>query len=121
MTYNRILVIAPDTDLRHSLKFALEAEHFEVTGRVSIGAQLVPGDYDCAIVDHHGLGEDLAKAATFVAAFAPVILLANRSHSLSSSVFRTIVKPHLGSTVIDAVHDALSSIEDGAPAGPLVR
>ena len=108
MPSKRVLVIAPDTDLRHSLRFALEAEHFEVTDRVSISAQLIPVDYDCAIVDHHGLGERLDQATTFVAAFAPVILLANRSHNLSPSVFRTIVKPELGSTVIKAVHDALA-------------
>jgi hypothetical protein len=113
MPHNRILVIAPDTDLRHSLRFALEAEHFDVTGRASIGARLMPGEYDCAIVDHHGLGADIEEARTFVTAFAPVILLANRAHELSSSVFKTIVKPDLGSKVIEAVHDALLHSQDG--------
>ena len=117
MPSKRILVIAPDTDLRQSLTFALEAEHFAVTKRASIGARLVPGDYDCAIVDHHGLGEDLEKAKVFVAAFAPVVLLANRSHNLSPRVFRTILKPGLGSAVIDAVHAALAHPRDNSVVG----
>ncbi len=103
MSPKRILVIAPDSDLRHSLRFALEAEGFKATMRTGIDAPLTPADYDCVILDHHGLDEYPAAADAFVADFAPVILLANRQHRLSSRVFMTLVKPDLGSSVIDAV------------------
>ena len=102
-----ILVIAPDSDLRHSLSFALEAEHYRVSWLASIGAKPVPGTYDCVIIDHHALGSDLLAAKAFIAAFQPVILLANLPHELSSLAFRTILKPHLGAPLIEAVRAAL--------------
>jgi DNA-binding response OmpR family regulator len=104
----RILVVAPEGDLRQSLRFALEAEHFEVTWRASIGAKQMPSDYDCTVLDHNALGEDIAAARVFAFAFDPVILLANQPHELSASVFRTVLKPHLGAPLIDAVRDALT-------------
>ena len=107
MQSSHILVIAPDSDLRHSLRFALEAEHYKVSWLASIGAKPVPGTYDCVIIDHHALGSDLPAARAFIAAFQPVILLANRPHELSSLAFRTILKPHLGAPLIEAVHAAL--------------
>jgi hypothetical protein len=104
----QILVIAPDSDLRRSLRFALEAERFAVAWRAGIGATLSPGAYDCTIIDHDALGSDVAAARAFVRTFAPVILLANRPHELSSEVFRTLLKPGLGAPLIAAVHEALA-------------
>jgi hypothetical protein len=108
MSKPHILVIAPESDLKSSLHFALAAELFDVTWQASIGAKPVPGDYDCTIIDHHALGQDPAAAKRFAQAFAPVILLANRTHELSPFVFRTILKPHLGAPLIEAVRDALA-------------
>ena len=108
MPANRILLIAPQSDLKDSLRFALGAEHYDVTWRASIGAKLMPGDYDCTIIDHHGLGTDLAAAKRFTSAFKPVVLLANRTHELSPFVFQTIVKPGLGAPLMDAVRNAVS-------------
>lgn len=108
MSQARILIIAPEGELRHSLKFALEAELFDVTWRASIGARPVPGEYDCTVIDHHAIGGDLTAAQRFVAAFQPVILLANGPHDLSPFVFRTILKPHLGAPLVEGVRDALS-------------
>lgn len=105
---SRILVIAPENDLKRSLRFALEAELFDVTWRASIGARPTPGDYACTIIDHHALGEDAGAARRFVDAFAPVILLANGPHELSPFVFYTVLKPHLGAPLISAVHDAIA-------------
>jgi hypothetical protein len=109
MASPHVLIVAPDTTLRHSLRFALEAEHFQVSWRASLGAKPMPGEYDCTIVDHHALGGDLQAAETFLAAFKPVILLANGPHQLSPLVFRTILKPGLGAPVIQAVHDAIGT------------
>jgi hypothetical protein len=107
MPQAHILVVAPEGDLRHSLRFALEAELFDVTWLASIGARPVPGQYDCTIIDHHAIGEDLAAAKRFVAAFQPVVLLANAPHDLTPFVFRTILKPHLGAPLVEGVRDAL--------------
>lgn len=113
MSIPRILVIAPDTPLRHSLAFALTAEHLEVVWRASIGALVTPGDFGCTILDHHGLGSDIARARRFLKAFRPVILLANQAHELSPLAFRTLVKPGLGAPLIQAVRDALGSKREG--------
>ncbi len=105
----RILVVAPDLDLRRSLQFALEAEGYAVTCRTSIGATEVPDDFDCSVVDHHALGNDKASARTFLQAFQPVVLLANAEHALSTSAFRTVLKPHLGLALTNAIRDALET------------
>lgn len=109
MPTTRILIIAPAGDLERSLRFALEAELYAVTWRASIGALVMPDQYDCTIIDHHALGDDQAEARLFAEAFDPVILLANGPHPLSANTFRTITKPHLGPAVTAAVRDALSA------------
>lgn len=104
-----ILLVAPESDLRRSVEFALQAEGYDVTSRASIGAHERPA-YDCTVVDHHALGGNAAAAARFCAIFAPVVLLANQApHALSSRAFRTVLKPHLGAALTDAVRDALAS------------
>jgi len=103
----RILLVAPDSDLRKSVEFALQAEGYEVTSRASIGARERP-HYDCTIVDHHVLGNDPHAAADFCEIFEPVILLANQvPHALSPYAFRTVMKPLLGAPLTNAIHDAI--------------
>lgn len=105
----RILVIAPDEDLRRSIEFALGAEGHRVKWRSSIGATEMPGDFDCTVVDHHALGNNKAVARAFLEAFEPSILLANGPHDLSHLAFRTMLKPHLGAALTAAIHDALEA------------
>ena len=105
----RILLVAPDSDLRRSVEFALSAEGCEIISRASIGAREVPSDYDCTVLDHHAAGGDTVLAARFCRIFAPVVLLANQPiHPLSSDAFRTVVKPFLGAALTTAVRDALA-------------
>jgi hypothetical protein len=110
MHKTRILIIAPTSDLQRSLRFAVEAEQYDVTWRASIGATMRPDQFDCTIVDHHALGDDPSAARLFAEAFQPAILLANGPHPLSPFVFRTILKPHLGPAVTAAIRDALLSV-----------
>jgi CheY-like chemotaxis protein len=106
----RILLVAPDSDLRRSLEFSLTAEGYEVTSRASIGARERPDAFDCTVVDHHALGNDGRAAANFCSIFAPVILLANKlDHELSPSAFRTLLKPLLGAALTDAIYAALAT------------
>jgi len=112
---HRILLVAPDSDLRKSLEFALRAEGYEVTSRASIGARERPGAYDCTVIDHHALGNNRAVAAEFCIIFAPVILLTNhRNHPLSPWVSRTVLKPLLGAALIGAVRDAMAAARTNA-------
>ena len=104
---SHILIVAPDSDLRRSLEFALEAEGHEVTWRASIGAHELPNSYDCTVLDHHAVGKDLAEGAAFCEAFEPVILLANSSaHPLSPWAYSIILKPLLGPALVGAIQDA---------------
>jgi len=105
---SRILLIAPDSELRRSVEFALGAEGHDVTCRASIAAHERP-DYDCTVIDQHALGNDRKAASTFCSIFSPVILLASQtSHPLSPDVFRTLLKPQLGPALVGAVADAIA-------------
>jgi DNA-binding NtrC family response regulator len=111
----RILLVAPDSDLRKSLEFALQAEGYEVTSRASIGARERPGAYECTVIDHHALGNNSAAAADFCSVFAPVILLTNHpGHPLAPLAFRTLLKPLLGAALIGAVRDAMAAARSNA-------
>ena len=106
---HRILVVAPDLDLRRSLDFALGAEGYAVTSRASIAAPEITHDFDCTVVDHHALGDDKPVAQAFLRAFAPSILLANKAHEFSAIAFRTVLKPHLGPALIAAIREAIEA------------
>ena len=106
---HRILIVAPDFDLRRSLQFALEAEGYAVTWRAGIVESEMPHDFDCTVVDHHALGNDRTVAEAFLKAFEPSILLANNPHALSAAAFRTILKPHLGPALTAAIREAIET------------
>lgn len=106
----RILVIAPDTDLRHSLEFALAAEGYDVRWRSNISPLALSERADCVVLDHHATGPDLNAAIAFCTAAAPVILLANTApHPLSHWTFRTVLKPLLGPALTGAIRDAIDT------------
>jgi hypothetical protein len=112
MSYpGQILVIAPSADLRHSLRFALEAEGYGVTVRENTSGGLPPRiPYDCIVLDHHAAEADSEAARRLAIAFQPMVLLANSpSHPLSSLMFRTLLKPMLGPALANAVKDAVET------------
>jgi CheY-like chemotaxis protein len=104
---SRILLVAPDSDLRRSLEFALAAEGHEVTWQASTATHELPSKFDCTVLDHHAVGKDLRGGVAFCEAFRPVILLANFvPHLLSPSAFATIQKPLLGQALLSAIRQA---------------
>ena len=104
---SRILLVAPDSDLRRSLEFALAAEGHEVTWQASTATHELPSKFDCTVLDHHAVGKDLRGGVAFCEAFRPVILLANFvPHSLSPWVYSTVQKPLLGEALVAAIRDA---------------
>jgi CheY-like chemotaxis protein len=107
----RVLIIAPNTDMRQSLHFALESEGYSVTSRASIAeAAALPAGFDCTVLDHHAELVDRDGATAFCARVQPVILLANElPHRLSDAVFRTVMKPMLGPPLSVAVRQAIDS------------
>lgn len=107
----RVLIIAPSTDMRQSLHFALESEGYAVTAVAAIAeAAKLPQDFDCVVLDHHADLADREGALELCRRVYPVILLANAlPHRLSSLVFRTVLKPMLGPPLSVAVRQAIDS------------
>ena len=107
---SRLLLIAPDSDLRQSLEFALRAEGHEVNWGASVGTRGFPADFDCTVLDHHAVGNNLGAGRAFCEVFAPVILLANTAdHPLAPFAYNTILKPMLGPALIAAIAQATTS------------
>ena len=107
----RVLIIAPSTDMRQSLHFALESEGYAVTASSTIAETTsLPQTFDCTVLDHHAELVDRAGALELCSRVYPVILLANAlPHRLSSMVFRTVLKPMLGPPLSVAVRQAIDS------------
>lgn len=104
-----LLVVAPSSTFRNSLRFALEAEGYEVTAAASLRAVNPPSSFACAVVDHHALDDAGDDSPRVLAALAPVVLLANSpAHPLAAMSFRTLTKPTLGPALSDAVRAAIA-------------
>jgi DNA-binding NtrC family response regulator len=106
---SRLLLIAPDSDLRRSLEFALRAEGHDVSWRASLGARDLSSRFDCTVLDHHAIGTNMQEGTAFCRVFAPVILLANTGdHPLAPAAFMTVLKPLLGPALIEAIDRAVT-------------
>ena len=106
----RLLLVAPDTDLRRSLAFALEAEGFAVTIRDTPPARswLVSNRFDCTIVDQKALTGPDYEAIAFCIKAHPVVLLASRPHPwLVEWVAEIVDLPLAGNAVKSAVRHAI--------------
>lgn len=78
MPSGRLLLVAPDSDLRRSLVFALETEGFSVVSRdvPPTRSWLVANRFDCTIVDQKAfVGADYESIAFCIKAH-PVVLVA---------------------------------------------
>lgn len=105
-----ILVIAPDSDLRQSLQFALEAEGYAITACARMDDLPPSGGFDCTVLDHHAADVDRDAAIAFCDLFRPVVLLVNRvSHPLAAAAFCTVLKPMLGPALALAVDQAVGA------------
>lgn len=106
-----LLVVAPNATFRNSLRFALEAEGYDVTTTASLATLASPASrFDCSIIDHHALDGTGADGRRMLAAAAPVVLLANSpAHPLAALSFRTLTKPTLGAALSDAVRAAIAA------------
>lgn len=110
MAAGRVLVIAPDDDLRRSLVFALEAEGYHVTGRELLPdhSWVAENDFGCTVLDQKALtGPDYRSIAFCVKAY-PVVLLTARPHPwLVEWVSDIIEMPPRDNAILAAVRRAL--------------
>lgn len=106
-----LLVVAPSPTFRNSLRFALEAEGYDVTAAASMHEVDQPGSsFDCTVLDHHALDDAGAESRRILTEFEPVVFLANSpAHPMASLSFRTLTKPTLGPALSDAVRSAIAA------------
>lgn len=110
MSAGRLLVVAPDDDLRHSLVFALEAEGFEVTDRADIpsAAWTEANRFDCTVLDQKAVRDEAFEAIAFCIKAAPVVLLASRPLQwLTEWVAELVETPAIDNTLLIAVRLAM--------------
>lgn len=109
MPSGRLLIVAPDVDLRRSLEFLLEAEGHVVVSCAGI-AGVDTSNFDCTILDHRAILAPHGEMMAFCRKARPVILLAGSPLTwLTEEIFRVVQKPLLGQPLIAAVDEALRS------------
>jgi hypothetical protein len=110
MPAGRLLLVAPETDLRRSLVFALETEGYAVTVRDEppSRAWLVQNRFDCTIVDQKAFVGQPYEQIAFCIKAHPVVLLASPAHPwLVEWVAETIEFPLPANAVTLAVRQAM--------------
>src|SRR5262245_22259416 len=106
----RLLVVAPEGDLRRSVVFALEAEGHQVTtfDRPPSTHWLAHHRFDCTVLQQDALTGEAYEAVAFCIKAHPVVLIAARPHPwLIEWVSQVVDLPVLGNAVTDAVRDAI--------------
>lgn len=110
MASGRLLVIAPDNDLRGSLVFALEAEAYEVTAveRLPSLSWLSAQHFDCTVLDQKALAGEAYERIAFCIKAHPVVLLATHPLSwLVEWVSQIVEMPVAGNAISTAVRQAV--------------
>ena len=110
MSTGRLLLVAPDTDLRRSLAFALEVEGFAVTIRDTPPSRswLQTNRFDCTVVDQKALTGEQYEAIAFCIKAHPVVLLSNKPHPwLAEWVAEIVDLPLSENAVNTAIRQAM--------------
>ena len=112
MAAARLLLVAPDSDLRRSLAFALETEGYALTIRdlPPSRAWLTANGFDCTIVDQKSVVGAVHEAIAFCITAQPVVLLASAPHAwLVEWVAEVVDLPLMENAVSVAVSHAMHS------------
>ncbi|GLQ56630.1 hypothetical protein [Devosia nitrariae] len=110
MANGRILIVAPEIDLRRSLRFALEAEGYAVTDLPHI--KIPPPDlrYDCTVLDRKAAVGPQADIVDFCRRSDPVILLSEVGIPwLADSIAAVVERPVAGFSLVKAIAKATAS------------
>ena len=121
MASGRVLVVAPDSDLRGSLVFALEAEGFEATAKEQLPhlSWMTPGRFDCTVLDQTALSGEPYESIAFCIKAHPVVLLAARPLSwVVEWVSQIVDMPVAGNAISAAVRQALQNPSLGLVSKP---
>lgn len=114
MDSGRILVVAPDNDLRRSLTFALAAYGYAVTAQES-WPDNVADIFDCTVLDEHVMDKATTLSPALLSARRPVLLLAYSEEALANrAVTEVIAMPLKGEAVIQAVAAAIATARHNA-------
>ena len=107
MHRTRLLVIAPNTEFRKSLDFALSAEGYDVTSLPTLSGSH-PESFDLVVVHDAALAGEHDGAVTLLNRARASILLADKPMSLPQHRFSHYVQtPLLGPALTDAVQSTL--------------
>ncbi len=110
MAPGRILVIAPNSDLRASLAFALEAEGYYVTANEALPdpSWVASQGFDCTVLDQKALTGPEHESIAFCVKARPVVLLAARPFAwLVEWVSQIVEMPAIGNSMSTAVREAI--------------
>jgi hypothetical protein len=107
-----ILVVGPGNDLQRSVRFALEAEGFNVvtTPRLPLNDDAGLPAITCAVVDESALMDEM-WLADGISLDWPVVLLTDGFAPPWLSARHTLVKPLLGGQLVEAVAECVESAE----------
>lgn len=109
MATGRLLIIAPDADLRRSLEFLLVAEGYSVTSHADISDISTTQTFACTIVDHQAISNQREEMRAFCQRARPIVLLAGSTPLwLAEQAFRVVQKPLLGRPLLSAIKDAVT-------------
>lgn len=110
MALGRLLVIAPNSDLRGSLVFALEAEGYEVTATEELPSLswVATQRLDCTVLDQKALVGEPHESIAFCIKAHPVVLFAVDPLSwLVEWVSQVVEMPVAGNAISAAVRQAM--------------
>ena len=115
MHSGRILVVAPDNDLRRSLTFALAAYGYAVTAEQAWPGNATADAFDCIVLDEHVLSKSSELSSALLSGRRPVLLLAYTEEALANAaVTGVIAMPLKGEAVMQAVEAAIASARHNA-------
>jgi hypothetical protein len=110
MNNGRLLLVAPDRELRRSLVFALETASFEVTEFADLPplGWVERNRFDCTVLDQKALVAETYRSIAFCIRAHPVVLLAARPPAwLVEWVAQTVETPVVEDALITAVTRAM--------------
>ena len=115
MHSGRILVVAPDDDLRRSLTFALAAYGYKVTAEPAWPENATADAFDCIVLDEHILSKFSTPSPALLSGRRPVLLLAYSEEALTNAtVTGVIAMPLKGEAVMQAVEAAIATARQNA-------
>ena len=110
MQSGRILLVAPDEEMRGSVAFSLRAHGYEVVAVRRMDEARLEENFDCSLVDEPALTGSESEIAEFCRRHAPTLLLAYSAAARRHTGFFGVVdKPLRGDDIVSAVQSAAHS------------